>query len=126
MNEKVDVYSFGVVLMELVTGKKPIEAEYGEYKDIVEWVCRNLNSKKSVLNLVDSRIPEMFQKDAVEILKIAVLCTARQPAHRPTMRTVVQLLEEAEPCKLVKIVISKNGVPMKIESNEEEKSNSDA
>ncbi|XP_044511304.1 receptor-like protein kinase 7 [Mangifera indica] len=126
VNEKSDVYSFGVVLMELVTGKRPIEPEYGENSDIVNWVCSNFNSKNKVLGIVDSRIPEVFKEDAVKILRIAVLCTARQPVQRPTMRSVVQMLEEAEPCKVVRIVISKEGAAKKIDVKENEKINSNA
>ncbi|XP_044474468.1 receptor-like protein kinase 7 [Mangifera indica] len=126
VNEKSDVYSFGVVLMELVTGKRPIEPEYGENRDVVNWVCSNFSSKKSVISLVDSRIPEVFKEDAAEILRIAVLCTARQPIQRPTMRSVVQMLEEAEPCTFVGMVIDKDGTTEKIEAKENEKNNSNA
>ncbi|CAI9753517.1 unnamed protein product [Fraxinus pennsylvanica] len=97
VNEKSDLYSFGVVLMELVTGKRPIEAEYGENKDIVDWVCSRLKTKESVLSIVDSTIPEVYKEDAIKVLKIGMMCTARVPALRPTMRSVVQMLEEAEP-----------------------------
>lgn len=114
VNEKSDVYSFGVVLMELVTGKRPIEAEYGENKDIVSWVCSKLQSKESVMRMVDSRIPEMYKEEAVKVLRIAILCTARLPALRPTMRSVVQMLEHAEPCKLVGIVITKDDTQKKV------------
>ncbi|GAA0155866.1 transmembrane signal receptor [Lithospermum erythrorhizon] len=109
INEKSDVYSFGVVLMELVTGKRPIEQEFGEKKDIVEWVSSKLKTKESVLSLVDSAIAEHFKEDAIKVLRIAILCTSTLPAVRPMMRNVVKMLEEAEPCKLVGIVIAKDG-----------------
>lgn len=108
VNEKSDVYSFGVVLLELVTGKRPIEPELGENKDLVDWVCSKLKTKEEVLSLVDSNIPHVFREEAVKVLRIAILCTTRLPTLRPTMRRVVQMLEEAEPCKLVSIVITKN------------------
>lgn len=108
VNEKIDVYSFGVVLMELVTGKKPIEAEFGDNKDIVSWVGSNLKSKENVYNMVDTRIPDVFKDDAIRVLRIAILCTATLPSVRPTMRSVVHMLEEAEPCKLIGIVINKD------------------
>ncbi|KAJ0250636.1 Receptor-like protein kinase 7 [Hirschfeldia incana] len=107
VNEKCDVYSFGVVLMELVTGKKPIEAEYGESKDIVNWVSNNLKSKESVMEIVDKKLGEMYREDAIKLLRVAILCTARQPGLRPTMRSVVHMIEDAEPCRLMGIVISK-------------------
>ncbi|KAF8111008.1 hypothetical protein N665_0076s0014 [Sinapis alba] len=107
VNEKCDVYSFGVVLMELVTGKKPIEAEFGESKDIVNWVSNNLKSKESVMDIVDKKIGEMYREDAIKLLRVAILCTARQPGLRPTMRSVVHMIEDAEPCRLMGIVISK-------------------
>ncbi|CAK9157924.1 unnamed protein product [Ilex paraguariensis] len=109
VNEKSDVYSFGVVLMELVTGKRPIEPEYGENKDILNWVCSKMTSKESVLSLVDSTIPEAYKEEAIKVLKIAILCTSRLPVLRPTMRTVVHMLEDAEPCKLVGIKVTKDG-----------------
>jgi serine/threonine protein kinase len=109
VTEKSDVYSFGVVLMELVTGKKPIEAEYGENKDIVFWVSSKLKTKESVLSIVDSSIPEVYREEAINMLRIAILCTDRLPTLRPTMRRVVQMLEDGEPCKLVGIIVSKDG-----------------
>lgn len=107
VNEKSDVYSFGVVLMELVTGKRPIEPEFGENKDIVCWVNSKMNSRESLLNLVDSIISEALKEDAMKVLRIAIHCTAKLPSLRPSMRIVVQMLEEAEPCKLTDIVINK-------------------
>ncbi|XP_072955757.1 receptor-like protein kinase 7 [Typha angustifolia] len=96
VTEKSDVYSFGVVLMELVTGRKPIEAEYGENKDIVYWISRMIDSKERVMGLIDRRITKQWAlEEAVKVLRVAVLCTARLPAMRPSMRTVVQMLEEA-------------------------------
>ncbi|XP_059631204.1 receptor-like protein kinase 7 [Cornus florida] len=109
VDEKSDVYSFGVVLMELVTGKRPIEPEFGENKDIVNWVCCKLKTRESVLSMVDSNILEAYKEDAIKVLKIAILCTTRLPQLRPKMRSVVQMLEEAEPCKLHNIIVSKDG-----------------
>ncbi|KAJ6954692.1 hypothetical protein NC652_006210 [Populus alba x Populus x berolinensis] len=126
VNEKSDVYSFGVVLMELVSGKRAIEPEYGDNNDIVDWVSSKLKTKQSVFSTVDSRIPEAFKEDAVKVLRIAILCTARLPAMRPAMRSVVQMLEEAEPCKLVSIAISKDGaLDMRKEVRDTEKYNPD-
>ncbi|XVE70280.1 hypothetical protein DITRI_Ditri10aG0059700 [Diplodiscus trichospermus] len=116
VNEKSDVYSFGVVLMELVSGKRPIEPEYGDNKDVVSWVSSKLNNKESVLSIVDPRIPDAFKEDAIKVLRISILCTTTLPALRPTMRTVVKMLEEAEPCKLVGIIISKEGAQKKKEA----------
>ncbi|KAL9238040.1 hypothetical protein vseg_012519 [Gypsophila vaccaria] len=109
VNEKSDVYSFGVVLMELVTGRRPIEPEFGENKDIVSWVSSKLKSKESVLSTIDPDIVQPLKEEAIKVLKIAILCTARLPELRPTMRSVVHMLEEAEPCKLISIIVSKDG-----------------
>ncbi|CAL9022718.1 unnamed protein product [Prunus brigantina] len=109
VNEKSDVYSFGVVLMELVTGKRPNEPEFGDNKDIVSWVCSKMQYKESVLELVDSSISDDLKEDAIKVLSIAIHCTARVPVLRPSMRMVVQMLEEAEPRKLTSINITKEG-----------------
>lgn len=115
VNEKSDVYSFGVVLMEIISGKRPIESEYGENGNIVTWVSSKLKSKESVLSIVDSSIPEAFKEDAIKVLRIAIVCTARLPTLRPTMRNVVKMLEDVEPCRLVKIIVSKDDGSYKTE-----------
>ncbi|KAE8719178.1 Receptor-like protein kinase HAIKU2 [Hibiscus syriacus] len=109
INEKSDVYSFGVVLMELVTGKRPVEPEFEENKDIVHWIYTKLRTKETLAEVVDSNISTASKEDAIKVLRIAVHCTARIPTHRPSMRKVVQMLEEAEPCKLTDIIVHKKG-----------------
>ncbi|XP_039139905.1 receptor-like protein kinase 7 [Dioscorea cayenensis subsp. rotundata] len=116
VNEKSDVYSFGVVLMELVTGKRPIEPIYGEGKDIVNWVAEQLASEGSVVKLVDKKIPEWAKDEALKVLRIAVLCTMKLPAMRPSMRTVVHLLEEVAVGRVVIRLDFKNGSDNKAES----------
>lgn len=118
VNEKSDVYSFGVVLMELVTGKLPMEPEFGENKNLVGWVSSKLKSKSSILSIMDPTIPEVYREETIKILRIAIQCTASDSTLRPTMRSVVQMIEAAEPCKYLGIVIGKNG-SIKQEENEE-------
>ncbi|KAK1301158.1 Receptor-like protein kinase HAIKU2 [Acorus calamus] len=103
VNEKSDVYSFGVVLMELVTGKKPIEPEFGDNKDIAHWIRHQITSRESIMSILDPRIEEDQKEEAIKVLRIGVLCTERLPALRPSMRTVVQMLEEARPHRSIVI-----------------------
>lgn len=99
VTEKSDVYSFGVVLLELVTGRRPIEEEYGEGKDLVYWVLTHLNDRESVLKVLDNKVwTESVQDDMIKVLKIASLCTTKLPPLRPTMREVVKMLVDADPC----------------------------
>ena len=95
--------------MELVTGKRPVEPEFGENKDIVYWIYNKLKSIENLVEVVDLNISEALKEDAIKVLRIAVHCTAKFPALRPSMRTVVQMLEEAEPCILTDIIVHRKG-----------------
>lgn len=92
------MYSFGVVLMELVTGRKPVEEEFGEGKDIVYWVSTHLHDCQSVLKILDIEVAsESVKLNMIKVLKIAVLCTSKLPNLRPTMRDVVKVLIDSDP-----------------------------
>lgn len=88
------------MLLELVSGREPVEEEYGDAKDIVYWVLTNLNDHESVLHILDERVALESDKDMIKVLKIAIKCTTKLPTLRPTMRDVVKMLIDAEPCKL--------------------------
>ncbi|KAG9139030.1 hypothetical protein Leryth_023944 [Lithospermum erythrorhizon] len=94
-----DVYSFGVVLMELLTGKKPVEPEFGENKNIISWVSTKIGSKEGAMEVLDKRVSESFKEEMIKVLKIAIRCTLGTPTLRPTMSEVVQLLIEADQCR---------------------------
>nr|GLL48993.1 receptor-like protein kinase HSL1 [Ipomoea trifida] len=96
---KCDVYSFGVVLLEVITGKKPVEAEFGENKNIVYWVSTKVETKEEAYEALDKRVSGWFKEDMMKVLRIAIRCTCRTPALRPTMNEVVQQLIEADPCR---------------------------
>lgn len=92
MNEKSDTYSFGVVLLELVTGRRPVDPEFGE-KDLVKWVCITLD-QKGVDHVIDRKLDSCFKEDICKVLNIGLQCTSPLPINRPSMRRVVKLLQE--------------------------------
>ncbi|KAL6638483.1 hypothetical protein ACP70R_023978 [Stipagrostis hirtigluma subsp. patula] len=94
---KCDVYSFGVVLMELATGRKPIEPEFGETRDIVHWVSGKVAAGAEA-DALDKRLAwSPYKEEMVQALRVAVRCTCSIPGLRPTMADVVQMLAEAGP-----------------------------
>ncbi|KAL2341842.1 hypothetical protein Fmac_009782 [Flemingia macrophylla] len=92
VNEKSDIYSFGVVLLELVTGRRPIDPEFGE-KDLVMWACTTLD-QKGVDHVLDSRLHSCFKEEICKVFNIGLMCTSPLPINRPAMRRVVKMLQE--------------------------------
>lgn len=100
VTEKCDIYSFGVVLLELVTGKSPVQPlEQGG--DLVSWVRKwmhKMETSSSTCEIFDQRI-DLSAKRTVEemslVLKIALFCTSTSPLNRPTMREVIAMMIDA-------------------------------
>ncbi|KAK7809607.1 receptor-like protein kinase 7, partial [Quercus suber] len=68
---------------------------------------RHINVVKLYCSITDSTISEALKEDAIKVMRIAVHCTSKLPSLRPSMRMVVQMLEEAKPCKLTNITVNK-------------------
>ncbi|XP_031501535.1 receptor protein-tyrosine kinase CEPR2 [Nymphaea colorata] len=90
--EKIDIYSFGVVLLELVTGRHPVEPEFGEGNDIVYWVSSHIACREEVLKVLDPRISASAEHSMMKMLGIALLCTTTLPSLRPTIKEVMKML----------------------------------
>ncbi|WOH01814.1 hypothetical protein DCAR_0521199 [Daucus carota subsp. sativus] len=99
VDEKSDIYSYGVVLMELLTGKRPLDPGFGESVDIVEWIRRKRLDNKALEETLDPNVGncQHVQEEMLLVLRIAILCTAKFPKDRPSMRDVITMLGEAKP-----------------------------
>lgn len=93
VNEKSDIYSFGVVILELVTGRLPIDPAFGE-KNLVTWVSATLN-QKGIDDVIDPKLDASHKEEITKVLEVGLLCTHSLPISRPSMRKVVKLLQEA-------------------------------
>ncbi|RWW66210.1 hypothetical protein BHE74_00026435, partial [Ensete ventricosum] len=89
LNEKSDVYSFGIVLLELLTGRKPVDNESNLHQLILSKAANN-----AVMETVDPEISSTCKDlgDVKKVFQLALLCTKRQPADRPTMHEVSRVL----------------------------------
>ncbi|KAK1428440.1 hypothetical protein QVD17_17274 [Tagetes erecta] len=99
VDEKSDVYSYGVVLMELITGRRPVDPEFGDSVDIVEWVRKKIRENEPLTKVIDQNVGNCkhVEEEMLLVLRIALLCTAKISKDRPSMRDVVSMLEEARP-----------------------------
>ncbi|XP_035541020.1 calmodulin-binding receptor-like cytoplasmic kinase 2 isoform X1 [Juglans regia] len=94
LTDKSDVYSFGVLLVELMTGRKPIETKRSISERVtIRWAIKKLNEGEAVIAM-DQRLqrsPESVM--AVEkVLKLAHLCLVPTRKSRPSMKQCVEVL----------------------------------
>nr|GMD85210.1 probable receptor-like serine/threonine-protein kinase At5g57670 [Ipomoea batatas] len=94
VNDKIDVYAFGVVLLELLSGRKPINSNYPKGQEsVVMWAKPILNSGKYG-QLLDPSLGSNYDREQVERMVLAAsLCVRRAPRARPQMSVIVKLLQ---------------------------------
>ncbi|KAL2232776.1 PTI1-like tyrosine-protein kinase At3g15890 [Sesamum indicum] len=94
VSESCDVYSFGILLLEIITGRKPIEKLPGGIKrTITEWAEPHI-TRGRFKDLVDPKLRGNFDENQlIRTINAAALCVQNEPDKRPTMREVVALLK---------------------------------
>ncbi|KAL0443275.1 UNVERIFIED_CONTAM: putative L-type lectin-domain containing receptor kinase S.7 [Sesamum latifolium] len=119
--EKTDVFSYGVVLLELASGRKPIERDTESEKmvNLVDWVW-SLYSEGNIIAAADKRMNGEFEvAEMKKLLLVGLSCANPDGLERPSMRRVFQILNnEAEPSVVPRVKPSlsfSNSVPLSID-----------
>ncbi|KAJ8504639.1 hypothetical protein OPV22_005525 [Ensete ventricosum] len=97
VSNKNDVYAFGVVLLELLTGRKPIDdgKPKGE-ESLVMWATRILE-RGELIDLLDPNLGTDHDKGEMRRMILAAsLCITRVPRLRPQIDKICSLLKGEE------------------------------
>ncbi|KAJ1423274.1 Serine/threonine-protein kinase, active site [Sesbania bispinosa] len=93
---ETDVYAFGVLMLEVVCGRRKLEHKQylNNYNNsIMDWVWE-LHSEENITDAVDLRLNGDFNKvQARCVLELGLACCHPNPYERPSMRSVMQVLQ---------------------------------
>ncbi|KAL1565981.1 L-type lectin-domain containing receptor kinase VIII.1-like [Salvia divinorum] len=91
--DKTDVFSYGAVVLEVATGRRPIEKEFdGRGGNLVEWVW-SLHRDGRLMDAADPRLGREYDEEAMgRVLQVGLACSHPDPVFRPSARGVVQML----------------------------------
>ncbi|XP_043725315.1 probable LRR receptor-like serine/threonine-protein kinase IRK [Telopea speciosissima] len=93
ITEKCDIYGFGVLVLEVVTGKRPVEYMEDDVVVLCDMV-RGALEEGRVEECVDRRLGGNFPaEEAIPVMKLGLVCTSQVPSNRPDMAEVVNILE---------------------------------
>ncbi|KAM5571201.1 hypothetical protein ABKV19_011690 [Rosa sericea] len=90
---KSDVYSYGMMILEMVGGRKNVEARVSHTSEIYfpDWVYEQLEqgSNFGLLNAVTEEEKEVARK----MILVGLWCIQTRPSDRPSMSKVIEMLE---------------------------------
>ncbi|KAK7309206.1 hypothetical protein RJT34_05746 [Clitoria ternatea] len=94
LNERSDVYSFGILIMEVITGRNPVDySRPPEEVNLVDWL-KKMVSNRNPEGVLDPKLPEKPTSRALKrALLVALRCTDPNAQKRPKMGHVIHMLE---------------------------------
>ncbi|KAL6557186.1 hypothetical protein OROMI_017536 [Orobanche minor] len=97
LNEKSDIYSFGILIMEIITGRSPVD--YNRPKgevNLVDWLKMMVGNRKSE-EVIDPKLPERPASKALKrVILVALRCVDPDAQKRPKMGHIIHMLESED------------------------------
>ncbi|CAN0864748.1 Tyrosine-sulfated glycopeptide receptor 1 [Linum grandiflorum] len=89
-----DVYSFGVVMLELLSGKRPVEVFKPKMsRELVAWVYQ-MRSEGKQEQIFDPVLRDKgYEDEMLQMLDVACMCVSHNPRKRPSIQEVVDCLK---------------------------------
>ncbi|PKU76970.1 G-type lectin S-receptor-like serine/threonine-protein kinase LECRK3 [Dendrobium catenatum] len=96
ISAKVDVYSFGVMVLEILFCRRNVEKDMDEEKALLTFWVSDCYNDGRIDALVEGDEEAMADMGRVQrFVMVALWCVQEEPAMRPTMGQVTQMLEGA-------------------------------
>nr|XP_043606598.1 pto-interacting protein 1-like [Erigeron canadensis] len=94
VSDKTDVYAFGVVLLELITGRKPIETKRGAGEENLVLWAKPLLQQGSIEKLLDpcNKFTERNLDQIARMIQAADACINNEESKRPNMDVIISIL----------------------------------
>nr|CAD1842243.1 unnamed protein product [Ananas comosus var. bracteatus] len=97
ITEKADIYSFGIVVTEIICGRKNLDHSQPEESIHLITLLQEKAKTNRLLDLVDSHMNDLqlHEAEIIEMMELAMWCLQCDSNRRPSMSTVVKVLEGA-------------------------------
>ncbi|KAK1317994.1 putative receptor-like serine/threonine-protein kinase [Acorus calamus] len=93
VDEKTDVFAFGVLLLEIISGRRPVDSSK---QSLLQW-AKPLIECGDITKLVDQKLGDNYEVEQMQRLVLAASCCVRHSSiWRPSMNEVLELLSEGD------------------------------